>query len=119
MRHVSDPAGLPSAVTGATAVLVRSPGLHEDRDAVCATLATGGSPDGVVAVTYRGSAEEWLDRVRGYRGTPPAIHVIEVGDVGADAQATVTVDHVESPGTSRDWRSPWAGCWTRSTTPTA
>jgi hypothetical protein len=97
MAHVSDLAGLPSAVAGATAVLVRSPGLHEERDPVCATLSMGGSPDAAVAVTYRSGADEWLDRVQGHRGNPAAVHVIAVGD-GTPTESTASVDHVESPG---------------------
>lgn len=97
MRHVADLAGLPSVVAGATAVLVRSPGHHEDRDPACATLSMGGRPDAAIAVTYRDGAAEWLDRVRGHRRNSAPIHVIAVGD-GSPTESTAAVDNVGNPG---------------------
>lgn len=99
MRELTDLAGVPPAVSGAAAILVRSPGLHDQRDALCATLSMAGNPTGVVAVTYRGTAEEWLDRMQGYRGSPEAVRVVTVGDALGDPgeSSAAAVTRVENP----------------------
>lgn len=98
MRQLSDLAGVPPAVSGAAAILVRAPGLQAQREALCATLSMAGNPGGVVAVTYRGTAEEWLDRMRGHRASPDAVRIITVGDaLDAAAASTAEVTQVESP----------------------
>lgn len=98
MRELSDLAGVPSAVSGASAVLVRSSGLHGDRDDACATLSLAGGPTGVVAVTYRGTAAEWLDRLRGHRNSPETVQVVTVGDaLGTPGESGAVVRRVENP----------------------
>jgi hypothetical protein len=101
MRELSDIAGVPPAVSGASAVLVRAPGLHDSRESACATLSLAGPPAGVVAVTYRGTAAEWLDRLRGHRNSPRMVQVVTVGDALGTLEATeasgVVVRRIENP----------------------
>jgi hypothetical protein len=97
MRQLSDLAGVPPAVSGATAVMLRVPHLHGDREHACATLSMAGNPTGVVAVVYRGTGEEWLDRLHGHRGSPETTRVVTVGDampaVGARADEVRSVEN--------------------------
>ncbi|WP_276258333.1 DUF7504 family protein [Haloglomus litoreum] len=98
MRELSDLAGVPPAVSGASAILLRSPGLHDDRESACASLSMAGNPDGVVAVTYRGTPAEWLDRMQGHRGSPGTVQVVTVGDaLGGSAETDARVRPVENP----------------------
>lgn len=98
MRELSDLAGVPSAVSGASAVLLRALGLHDDRESACTTLSLAGNPTGVVAVTYRGTAAEWLDRLRGHRNSPEMVQVVTVGDaLGTSDASEAVVRRVENP----------------------
>jgi len=98
MREFTDLADVPPALSGAAAVLVRVPGLHDRREGLCATLSLAGNPTGTVAVTYRGTAEEWLTRMEGHRAAPDAIRVVTVGAAvgGADIPGP-TIRRVENP----------------------
>ncbi|TSD15299.1 hypothetical protein DP107_05475 [Haloglomus irregulare] len=93
--HLAD---VPSALSGAAAVLVRAPGLHGRREGLCPTLSLAGTPTSTVAVTYCGTAEEWLTRMAGHRATLDAIRVVTVGAaVEGDDVSGPTVLRVETP----------------------
>ena len=98
MPEFTDLADVPSALSGAAAVLVRAPGLHDRRAGLCATLSLAGTPTSTVAVTYRGTAEEWLTRTEGHRAAPDAVRVVTVGAAVGEADVSgPTIARVENP----------------------
>lgn len=98
MPEFIDLADVPSALSGAAAVLVRAPGLHDRQEGLCATLSLAGTPTSTVAVTYRGTAEEWLTRMEGHRAAPDAVRVVTVGAAVEEADVSgPTIARVENP----------------------